>query len=78
MSPDNRIEHNTQPSSPVSPQDIKQKLYIKLMMRMSDKFGNDQKSLNIIKECLDLKLTNKQRIDASVIDQIQDDIQRRL
>ena len=47
-------------------------------MRMSDKFGNDQKSLNIIKECLDLKLTNKQRIDASVIDQIQDDIQRRL
>lgn len=46
--------------------DVKHKLYMRMVMRMTEKFGGDQRSLRVIKECLDLKLNNRQKIDAGV------------
>jgi len=39
--------------------DVKHKLYMRMVMRMTEKFGGDQRSLRVIKECLDLKLNNR-------------------
>ena len=39
--------------------DVKHKLYMRMVMRMTEKFGGDQRSLRVIKECIDLKLNNR-------------------
>jgi hypothetical protein len=43
----------------VNVSDAKQKLYMRMVMKMTEKFGGDQRSVRIIKECLDLKLANR-------------------
>jgi hypothetical protein len=49
-----------------------------MVARFSDKFGDDENSLKIIHECLGQKLNNRERIEASDLNEIQNEVRRRL
>lgn len=46
--------------------EVKQKLYMRILVRFSEVFGGDQETLKIIKETLDKELSDKDYINAQV------------
>lgn len=45
-----------------------------MIIRMSEKFGSDQNTIRIIKQCLTAKLQGRDKIDPSILGQVENDI----
>jgi NADH:ubiquinone oxidoreductase subunit D len=44
--------------------EVRHKLYMRLVVRMTEVFGGESRSIRIIRECLDRKLEGRNHIDA--------------
>lgn len=49
-----------------------------MVLRFSQKYGDDAHSLKVINECLGTKLKDREKIEAKDFDDIQDEVKRRL
>lgn len=58
--------------------DTRQRLYMRMIGRFSQKFGNDENTIRVINECLSSKLKNADRIEAKDFDEIQREVKSRL
>jgi len=52
----------------------KSKLYMRMVIKLTEKFGNNPKTVNIIKKCLDENLEGKAFINANILEVIENDI----
>lgn len=57
--------------------ETRSRLYIKMLNRFSEKFGEDERSIKIINNCLSSKLINKDKIDPKDLDEVQEELQRK-
>lgn len=58
--------------------DARQRLYMRMVHRFSQKFGYDEDTVRVINECLGTKLKNAERLEAKDFDEVQQELKRRL
>ena len=73
-----RAETSSDAAMAKSGNEARQRLYMRMISRFSQQFGNDEHSLKVIGDCLNSKLYSRDRIEAKDFDEIHEEVRRRL
>lgn len=75
----NSLSHYSEVSRATSKfSQVKSKLYMRMVLKLTEKFGNSLKTVNIIKQTLDKSLQEKSYITKQMLDAIETEIENKL